>query len=105
MCRESESVRNNADWDVAPRVPLALVSRTLLGVVVLDPGEPGRREGVRGFSAPIPREGPRGLTLGVLGAAGLGPEGRCTWSPRLCRSQPAPERGRERQGRFRSGWF
>lgn len=54
-----------------PPLPQAFVSRNLLGVVVLDPGVPGRREGGWSFSAPIPREGPRGLTLRVAGAAGL----------------------------------
>jgi hypothetical protein len=49
----------------------AFVSRTLLGVVVPGPGVPGRRERAWGFSVPIPREGPGGLTLGVAGAAGL----------------------------------
>lgn len=54
-----------------PPLPRAFVSRNLLGVVVLDPGVPGRREGGWSFSAPIPRERPRGLTLRVAGAAGL----------------------------------
>lgn len=54
-----------------PPLPWAFVLRILLGVVVLDPEVPGRREGGWGFSAPIPREGPWGLTLVVAGAAGL----------------------------------
>lgn len=54
-----------------PPLPGTFVSRNLLGVVVLDPGVPGRREGGWSFSAPIPREGPTGLTLRVAGAAGL----------------------------------
>lgn len=54
-----------------PPLPQAFASRNLLGVVVPDPGVPGRREGGWSFSAPIPREGPRGLTLRVAGAAGL----------------------------------
>ncbi|KAI5281789.1 Trio And F-Actin-Binding Protein [Manis pentadactyla] len=37
----------------------AFVPRNLLGVVVVDPGVPGRREGDWSSSAPIPREGPR----------------------------------------------
>lgn len=49
----------------------AFVSRHLLGLVVPSPGVPGRREGGWSFSAPIPREGPRGLPLGVAGAAGF----------------------------------
>lgn len=54
-----------------PPLPRAFASHALLGVVVLNPGVPGRRERARGFSAPIPREGPRDLTLRVAGAAGL----------------------------------
>lgn len=55
-----------------PPLPQASVSRNLLGVVVPDPGVPGRREGGGwSFSAPFSREGPRGLPLRVVGAAGL----------------------------------
>lgn len=55
-----------------PPLPQASVSRNLLGVVVPDPGVPGRREwGGWSFSAPFSREGPRGLPLRVAGAAGL----------------------------------
>lgn len=49
----------------------AFVSRSLLGVVVPGPGVPGRRERGWGSLAPIPREGPRGLTLLLAGAARL----------------------------------
>lgn len=54
-----------------PPLPRAFVSRSLLGVVVPGPGVPGRRERGWGSLAPIPREGPRGLTLRVAGAARL----------------------------------
>lgn len=54
-----------------PPLPRAFVSRTLLGVVVPGPGVPGRRERGWGSLAPIPREGPRGLTLRVAGASRL----------------------------------
>lgn len=55
-----------------PPLPRAFVSRNLLGVVVPDPGVPGRWGGGGwSFSAPFSREGPRGLSLRVAGAAGL----------------------------------
>lgn len=54
-----------------PPLSRALVSRSLLGVVVPGPGVPGRRERGWGSLAPIPREGPRGLILLLAGAARL----------------------------------
>lgn len=54
-----------------PPSPRASVSHTLLGVVVLDPGVPGRRERAWGFSEPIPREGAGALRLRVGAAADL----------------------------------
>lgn len=54
-----------------PPLSRAFVSRSLLGVVVRGPGVPGRRERGWGSLAPIPREGPRGLTLLLAGPAQL----------------------------------
>lgn len=56
-----------------PPLSRAFVSLSLLGVVVPDPGVPGRRERGWGSLAPIPREGPRDLTLLLAGAARLTP--------------------------------
>lgn len=86
-----------------PPLRRAFVSRNLLGVVVPDPGVPGRREGGWSFSAPIPREGPRGLNTSSRGSYRPYRKRHCTWSPRRRFPQPALERGRGRQGRFRSG--
>lgn len=77
-----------------PPLSRAFVSRNLLGVVVRDPGVPGRREGGWSFSAPIPREGPRSLNTSSRGSCRSYRERRCTWSPRRRLSQPALERGR-----------
>lgn len=72
---KSERVKKNKKLEAfvprEPPLPWAFVPRTLLGVVVPGPGVPGRRERGWGSLAPIPREGPRGLTLRVAGAAQL----------------------------------
>lgn len=52
--------------------------------------EAGGGSGFLGADSAGRAQGPH---VGVLGAAGRGPEGRRTWSPRGCRPQAAPERG------------
>lgn len=77
--QNQNKTKNQSGWGAfVPREPRRrgrFGPRSLLGVVVPGPGVPGRRERGWGSLAPIPREGPRDLTLLLAGAARLARRG------------------------------
>lgn len=86
-----------------PSLPRAFVSRNLLGVVVPDPGVPGRWEGGLEFLCAVFAGRAQGPLTSSRWSCGSYRERRRTWSPRRCGFQPALDCGRGRRGRIQSG--